>query len=158
MVRGGPILIDGRVACRPQSSAWRSASAGVASTARGTAGRGASVAGSASLSPSAAGAHGRFKPLGLTAPTTNPSLARQSAIAPCLRKRSRLMTVEPQAGGACRPNSFQLRSRPEPSKRQKKKIFQIAKGPTLLPQRHRRNLARQGLHTREGRIRIKPPQ
>src|SRR5437879_8026099 len=54
------------------SSACRSTSAGVASTARGGTIRGARTAASASLSSAIAGDHGRSIPLGLAAPTTNP--------------------------------------------------------------------------------------
>jgi hypothetical protein len=65
------------------------------------AGRGARIV-SASVSPAAAGNHGRSTPLGLTASTANPLRARRRAIGPCLRKRSWSMTGDGHEGGACR--------------------------------------------------------
>src|SRR5216684_5544958 len=83
-----------------QSSVCWSASAGVASTPRGAAGRVARFS-SASVSPAIAGDHGRSMPFGLTASTANPSRVRRSAIAPCRRKRSCPITGDGHEGGAC---------------------------------------------------------
>ena len=82
-------LADGALvalALRPEALADDCAQAALVVTARGAAGRMRLV--SPSVSPAAAGDHGRLTPFGLTASTVNPSRALRSAMAPCRRRRS----------------------------------------------------------------------